>query len=113
MSLYEWGMSLEEISNGPSSNFSSNPSLTESVLVPTSSSNAIKESNFDYPSRGLFNGSKDGKATITRERKIKSSGLGHFREKLYSEGISKNAADLITGARSQGSITHYKSTWRK
>ena len=67
------------------------------------SSNVKNESNFDNPRREPFHEPKDGKASINRKEKINTSGLRNFREKLFAEWISKNAADLITGARRQGS----------
>ena len=45
------------------------------------------------------------------EKKIKTSGLDNFREKLLAGGISKNVAELITIAKRQGSITLYELTW--
>ena len=38
------------------------------------------------------------------ERKIKTSGMGSFREKLFAVGISKNAAELITSAKRQSLV---------
>lgn len=45
-----------------------------------------------------FKGPKDGKTSTNREGNVKTSGLGNFRYKLFTE-ILKNAADLITGTR--------------
>ena len=38
------------------------------------------------------------------ERKIKTSGMDSFREKLFAVGISKNAAELITSAKRQSLV---------
>ena len=105
--------SVKESSNGPGPALTGNSNLAKSVLVSPSSSDVSRQTNFYSTSKGSFNGSKDGKASINRERKIKTSGLDNFREKLFAEGILKNAAELITSAKRQGSITHYKSAWGK
>ena len=93
--------SVEEISNCPRPDLSGNFNLAKSVLVSTSSSDVSRETDFNSTSRGSFNGPKDGKGSINRERKIKTSGLDNFREKLFAEGISKNAAEHITSAKRQ------------
>ena len=56
---------------------------------------------------------KNGKASINRESKIKTSGLDNFREKLFADGILKKAAGLITSSKRQGLITYYESAWGK
>ena len=98
---------VEESSDG------SGPDLAKSVLVSTLSSDVSRQTDFDSLSRGSFNEPKNGKAFINREREIKTSVLYNFREKLFAEGISKNTTELIPNGKRQGSITHYKSTWRK
>ena len=102
--------SLEESSNEPSPNLTNSSSLAESVVVSTSSANVNKESTFDTPSSGPFNGTKDGKVSTNRERKIQTSGLENCREKKFSEGTSNNDANPITGARKQGSAPLLESS---
>ena len=103
--------SVVESLNGPVPDLTSNSILVKSVLKFTSSSDAIRKTDFHSTSRGSFNKLKDEKASINRERKVKTSGLDNFREKLFAEGISKSAAERITSAKRQGSITHYESAW--
>ena len=104
---------VKESSNGPGPALTGNSNLAKSVFVSPSSSDVSRQTNFDSTSRGSFNGFKDGKAFINRERKIKTSGLDNFREKLFAEEISKNAAELTISAKRQGSITHYEPAWGK
>ena len=61
----------------------------------------------------FFNGPKDKKTPINGEGKIKTSGLGNFREELLAECISKNTADLIIGGTRGGLVTHYELAQRK
>ena len=103
----------EQGTSGPSSNFADNSSLAQSVVVSTSSTNVNRETNSNTSRKGSLNGPKVGEAFTHRDREIKTSALDNFREKLFAEGISKNATDLITGAKRQGSISHYESAWRK
>ena len=103
--------SVKESSNGPGQALTGNSNLAKSVLVSLSYSDVSRQTNFDSTSRGSFNGfwTISKKTSINRERKIKTCGLDNFREKLFAEEISKNAAELITSAKRQGSITHYES----
>ena len=103
--------SVEESSNRPRLGLAGNSNLAKSVLVSTSFSDVSTQINFGSTGRWFFNGLKDGKTFINKEKKIKSSGLDNFREKLLAGGISKNVAELITIAKRQGSITLYELTW--
>ena len=101
----------EQGTSGPSSNFADNSSLAQSVVVSTSSTNVNRETNSNTSRKGSLNGPKVGEAFTHRDREIKTSALDNFRGKLFAEGISKNATYLITGAKRQGSISHYESAW--
>ena len=48
-----------------------------------------------------------------RKQNITISGLGGFRDRLATEGISDRASKLITNSRREGSISSYESAWRK
>ena len=98
----------EQGTSGPSSNFADNSSLAQSVVVSTSSTNVNRETNSNTSRKESLNGPKVGEAFIHRDREIKTSALDNFREKLFAEGISKNATDLIRGAKRQGSISNYE-----
>ena len=87
--------------------------MAQSLVVSTSSANVNRETNSDTSRKGSLNGPKVGEEFTHRDREIKTSALGNFRQKLFAEGISKNATDLITGAKRQGSTSHYESAWRK
>ena len=72
------------------------------------SSDVSRKTDFDSTSLEFLNGLKDGKAFIDRERKTKTSGMDNFWEKLLAEGISKNAAELITSAKRKSSAILYE-----
>ena len=47
------------------------------------------------------------------KQNLKISGLESYRKVLAAEGVSKEASDLITSCRRQGSTSNYESSWRK
>ena len=104
--------SAEESSSGPRPDLTGNFNLAKLVLVSTSSSDVSRKTDFDSTSREFLNGLKDGKAFIDRERKTKTSGVDNFWEKLLAEGISKNAAELITSAKRKSSAILYELAWK-
>lgn len=98
-----------QVSRIPKLQFTSNVSIYISIQswVSMPFSNTSKKSNFDVPIRVSFNGPKNGKVFSNRKEKF----LGNFREKLFAEGIPKNAAELITGVRGRSTVIHDKSSW--
>ena len=50
---------------------------------------------------------------FSSKQKTYVSGLEGYRESLEMEGISRNAAKLISQLRRKGSIASYKSAWNK
>ena len=66
---------LEKTSDRPVLNHTHNSSLAELVFASPYSSNVSKESNYHTLYREPFNGQRDVKVFINRERKIKTSGL--------------------------------------
>ena len=77
--------SVEEKSDGPSSDLTGgNSNLAKSVLVSKFSSDFSRQTHFDSTSRGSFDGPKNEKVSINRERKIKTYFLDSFRER-YSQ----------------------------
>ena len=98
-----------QVSRIPKLQFTSNVSIYISIQswVSMPFSNTSKKSNFDVPIRVSFNEPKNGKVFSNRKEKF----LGNFREKLFAEGIPKNAAELITGVRGRSTVIHYKSPW--
>ena len=57
------------------------------------------------PTRGL--------PSTDREIKSPVSGMDNFRNSLLEEGISKEASDLISNARREGTRTNYECAWNK
>ena len=47
------------------------------------------------------------------EQFLKTSGLEGFRQKLFAEGVSPRAAELIRHARRPGTTSNYESSWKK
>ena len=54
-----------------------------------------------------------GKTPSCKKQRFKVSGVESFRESLQMEGISNNAAMLISQSRRAGSISNYESAWSK
>ena len=44
---------------------------------------------------------------------LKTSGMVNFKQRMEAEGISENAAKLITNARRAGTQARYESAWNK
>ena len=84
----------EQGTSGPSSNFADNSSLAHSVVVSTSSTNVNRETNANTSRKGSLNGLKVGEAFTHRDRKIKTSALDNFREKLFAEEFQKTLQTL-------------------
>ena len=105
--------SLEKSSDGHGHNNSDNTSLAKSSLVPKGSSNEYKKSNFDSQSRKPIIESGRPKTPSCDKQNTSVSGLGSFREKLSSEGLSEQAISLISDSRRKGTIRHYESSWGK
>ena len=85
--------SVEESSNGPGPDLTGNSWQSQSwySCLP---SGVSKQTGFDSTSRGSFTGPKDGKASIKREREIKTSGLDNFREKLLQRESQRTLQSL-------------------
>ena len=80
------------------------PIRTEYVHTkPTTSSNIPKS-----PCK-----STRGMPSTDREIKSSTSGMDNLRNSLLEEGISKEASDLISNARREGTRTNYECAWKK
>ena len=90
-----------------------NTSMTNPVLVP-SVTKALDSKPFDFAQSPRFiTKPKQGTSSSNNKRKPVTPGMDSFREKLSSEGMSKESATLIANAKRSGTITHYESSWRK
>ena len=59
----------------------------------------------------LLQGPKQGSSSPNNKRRPATPGMD--RERLSSEGISKESVTLIANVRRSGAIPHYESFWRK
>ena len=103
----------EKSSTGHGHNNFDNTSLAKSSMVPKSSSNEYKKSSFDSQSQKPTIESRRPKTPSCGKQNTSASGLGSFREKLSSEGLSEQAISLISDSRRKGTILHYESSWGK
>ena len=76
-----------------------------SPTFKTHSTSTITSTKISRPSIGT----KQGKASFDRARKLTTPGMDSFREKLHAERISDESADLIPCDRRLGSDSHYES----
>ena len=74
-------------------------------LCPGTIATAPGTRNFDKPKKYV--------PSIDGGELIDSSGWVGFRKTLFCEGISENVAHIITNSRRKGTISNYKSVWRK
>ena len=87
--------------------------MANTVLVP-SVTKALHSKPFNFAQSPRFiTRHKQGTSSSNNKRKPATPGMDSFRERLSSEGISKESATLIANARRSGTITHYESSWRK
>ena len=87
--------------------------MANPVLVP-SVTKALDSKPFDFAqSPRRITRPKQGTSASNNKRKPATPGMDNFRERLSSEGISKESATLIANATRSGTITHYESSWHK
>ena len=85
--------------------------MANSDLVCTTSENVCTAINFPASDKKFVNKSTGQKSSSGRNRVTEISGVEGFRESLLMEGISSNAAKLISHSRRKSSTTNYESTW--
>ena len=87
--------------------------MANPVLVP-SVTMALDLKPFDFAQSPRFiTRPKQRTSSTNSKRKPATPGMDSFRKRLSSEGISKESTTLTANARRSGTITHYKSSWRK
>ena len=99
--------------SGASRTDSSNSSVARSVMVPKTVANVCPETITDPSVSNPIDQPSRGEPPSNARRHTNSSGLADFRKTLEAEGISNNAANLISNARRKSSISHYESAWGK
>ena len=85
--------------------------MADTTLVYSATKNVYTTSiSFKSPTKPITKSS--GRKTSTCKNQFpKVSGKENYRKTLDMEGISSNAAKLISMSRTPGSIAGYKSTW--
>lgn len=91
----------------------SNTNLAYTSLVSCVITNVNKKSNIVAKTTGLTAKPWEGGSSFSGKIISKTSGVASFKQHLSSEGVSERAAELITSARRQGSISNYESAWGK
>ena len=85
--------------------------VTSPTMVCNSIAN-VSERPTPAPSAKRFVNESIRSCSFPSDKPIPStSGVDGFREHLASEGISKQAAELISGCRRAGTISSYESAW--
>ena len=87
--------------------------MANPVLVP-SVIKALDPRPFDFAqSPRIITRPKHGTSSSNNKRRPATPGMDSFRERLSSEGISKESATVIANVRRSGTLTHYESSWCK
>ena len=84
--------------------------LANSALVCTISKN-VCTATISSASDKKFVNKSTGQKSSSRNRVTEISGVEGFRQSLQKEGISSNAAKLISHSRRKSSTTNYESVW--
>ena len=87
--------------------------MANTVLVPSYFANSNEESLVTSKYSKSFDRAKQTKSSVNKKTKLTASGMDSSREKLSAEGLSEEPAILIANARRPGTVSHYKSAWRK
>ena len=100
-------------STGGSKRSSYNSSLAISALVSPSSSDVDKEPHL-ITKVSQSSKKPSGGITPTKPKQHSSTGgMDSLREDLFTEGVSKESAELILLSRRSGTSARYESAWRK
>lgn len=90
-----------------------NSSLAIPALVSPSTSDVNKEPNFVTKVPKPSKKSSRGIAPPKPEQFSSTCGMDSLRENLFTEGISRESAELILLSRRSGTSSRYESAWRK
>ena len=93
------------------SNHSDTTHMVNSALACTTSKNVCTATISSASDKKFVNKSTGQKSSFSRNRVTEISGVKGFRQSSQIEGISSNAAKLISHSRSKSSITNYESAW--
>ena len=86
--------------------------MTNPVLVPSVTKALYSKPLVFTQSPRSVTRPKQGTSSPNNKRKPATPGMDSLRERLSSEGISKESVPIIANARRSGTITHYKSSLR-
>ena len=93
--------------------YTNNSSLANTSLVSTGLSVVNQGPHTCSKVQGCVKISSSGDTSTSRKSISSASGLDSFREQLTSEGISGDAAELISASRRKSTRSRYESAWRK
>ena len=98
-----------EESGNRSGNFDlNNTNVADTVLVSTTPSNGSEKPLLLPKTFNLLIPNQENHV-LFEKRELTTPGMDSFREKLFSEGLSKESIPLITNARRKGKSSHYES----
>lgn len=104
---------VEQNSSRESRGASSDSPMGDTSLVSNPLTDVNRESNSDSRGPRSIAKSQQGSTSSYREQRSAISGLDNFRKQLISEGISKQASEIIAASRRGSTLSHYESGWRK
>ena len=87
--------------------------MANSAMVGNITLNVGSTSRNSTESDHIFARSSVAKAAFAGRQPTTVGGMNGFRNALEGEGVSKLAATFITNSRRSGSMSNYKSAWRK
>ena len=120
-SAFVYLFSIQSIEQNPSKNlagasrtsYPSNSHLANPVMVLTAPAYVNTKTVFTTEQPRLTAKPTRGKPPTNKRKITASSGLENLRHSLQMEGISSNAANLISNSRRQGTLSNYSSSWAK
>ena len=87
--------------------------MAVATLVPLTLENEYKKSNLTSSQKHPSHEPSRVNSPTYRIGELKTSGMVNFKQRMEAEGISENAAKLITNARRAGTQARYESAWNK
>ena len=85
-----------------------NPTVVHNYL-----NTSIQKPSLASTDRKFVDKCPKGNSYISSKTPIKTRGLDHIRNFFSKTGLSKQAIELISRDRREGTISNYESAWRK
>ena len=83
--------------------------MTKKIFIPLVTK-TINTECISFSTNPIFLGTSDLRTPFfSWKRKLATSGMGSFKQKLFTEGTSKEFVSLISGAQRPDTFAHYES----